>query len=154
MKDVIAVAEKGGELLAMENADKTAIAEIAKVSSTINLGSKHSWAISTGDMNAVGDLRLTGIKKYWRRPGQISDKVDWLHKDWIPTLGAFVKHSQRTHNNEEVNENMIIRRKIDSKSASSFFVHLYRPIHYWKIDDKDIADAIKLVKELIGCLLE
>ncbi len=64
MKDVISVTERSGELLAMENADKTAIAEVAKVSSAIDLGSKHSWAISNADMDAAENLGLTGIKKY------------------------------------------------------------------------------------------
>ncbi len=66
-------------------------------------------------MDAVRDLRLTSIKKYWRCAGQIQDKVDWLHKDWIPTLGAFVKYSWKTHNNKEVTKNMIIKREIDSE---------------------------------------
>ncbi len=44
---------------------------------------------------------------------------------------------------------MIIRREIDSEWASSLFVQLYRSIHCWKIDGKDIADATKLVKELV-----
>ena len=42
MKDVITVAERSGEnkeLLAMENVDKTAMAEIKKVLSAIDLGS-------------------------------------------------------------------------------------------------------------------
>ncbi len=42
IKDVILVVERGKELLAMENIDKTAIAEVAKVSSAIDLGSKHN----------------------------------------------------------------------------------------------------------------
>ena len=45
MKDVIVVAEKGGEnkeLLVIKKADKTVIAEIAKISSVIDLGSKYS----------------------------------------------------------------------------------------------------------------
>ncbi len=71
MKDIIAVAERNRELLAMENVDKTVIAEVAKVSSAIDLGNKHSWAISNADMDVARDLRLTGIKKYWRRIGQI-----------------------------------------------------------------------------------
>ncbi len=84
----------------MENADKTTITEIVKVSSVIDLGSKHSWAISNADIDTAEDLGLTGIKKYWRRIGQIQDEVDSLHKDWIPALGAFVKHSRKTHDNE------------------------------------------------------
>ncbi len=64
MKDMIAVAERGGKLLAIENEEKTVIAEVAKVSSAINLGSKHSWAISNADIDAARDLRLTSIKKY------------------------------------------------------------------------------------------
>ncbi len=67
MKDMIAMIEKGEknkELLVMENVEKTAIAEVIKVSSTIDLGSKHSWAMSNADMDAVRDLRLISIKKY------------------------------------------------------------------------------------------
>lgn len=44
-KDIIAVAERAGEnkeLLAMENVDKTARAEVTKVMSIIDLGSKHN----------------------------------------------------------------------------------------------------------------
>ncbi len=67
MKDVIAVAEKGRKnkkLLAMENIDKTAMTEVAKMSSTIDLRSKHSWAISNTDIDVVRDLGLINIKKY------------------------------------------------------------------------------------------
>ncbi len=53
------------------------------------------------------------------------------------------------YNNEEITKNMIIRPKIDSEGESSLFVQLYRSIHYWKIDGKDIVDATKLVKELV-----
>ncbi len=81
MKDVILVIKKGGELLAMENVDKIAIAEVAKVASTIDFRSKHGWAISNADIDAAEDLGLTSIKKYWRCAGQIQDKVDLLHKD-------------------------------------------------------------------------
>ncbi len=49
---------------------------------------------------------------------------------------------------------MIIRHKIDSEWASSLFIQLYRSINYWKIDDKDIANATKLIKELVQCSLE
>ena len=45
IKDVIAMAKRDGEnkkLLAMENVDKTAMAEVAKVLSAIDLGNKHS----------------------------------------------------------------------------------------------------------------
>ncbi len=76
MKDVIAVAERDGELFIMENIDKTAIAKVAKLLSIIDLGNKDSWAISNADMDAVGDLGLTDIIKYWRYTGQIQDKVD------------------------------------------------------------------------------
>ncbi len=96
IKDLIAIAEKGGEnkqLLAIENRDKTAIVEVAKVSIAIDPQSKRSWAISNADIDIAGDLWLIGIKKYWRCAGQIEDKVDWLHKDWILILRAFVKHS-------------------------------------------------------------
>lgn len=91
MKDMTLVIERCGELLAIENVDKTAIAEVAKVSSIINLKSKYNQAISIADMDAAKDQRLTSIKKYWRSASQIHDKVDLLYKDQIPILRAFIK---------------------------------------------------------------
>ena len=79
IKDVIAVAKKDGEikeLLAMKNIDKTAMAEVAKVLSVIDLRNKHNWAINNANIDVAGDLGLTSIKKYWKRAGQIQDKVD------------------------------------------------------------------------------
>ena len=84
MKNVIVIAERGGEnkkLLTMENAIKTILAEISKVSNAIDLRSKYSWAINNADMDAAENLRLIDIQKYWRRASQIQDKVDRLYKD-------------------------------------------------------------------------
>ncbi len=67
MKDVIAMAERGGEnieLLVIDNADKTTVAEFTKMSSIIDLRSKHSWAISNTNMDATRDLGRIGIKIY------------------------------------------------------------------------------------------
>lgn len=71
MKDVIAVIKRDRELLVIENTNKTVIAEVAKLLSIIDLESKYSQAINNIDMDTVGDLRLTGIKKYQRCTGQI-----------------------------------------------------------------------------------
>ena len=79
--------------------------------------------------------------------------MNGLYRDWIPAFAAFVKYSRKTHNNEEVTENMKIRQDIDLGWASSLFVQLHRSIHYWKIDGKDIADATKLVNKLVRCSL-
>lgn len=59
MKNVIAMVEKDAknkELLAIENIDKTAMMNMAKVSNAIDFGSKHSSGISNADINAVEDL--------------------------------------------------------------------------------------------------
>lgn len=48
----------------MRTVDKTAMAEIAKMSTIIDLCSEYSWIISNIDKNAARDLRLTGIEKY------------------------------------------------------------------------------------------
>lgn len=74
MKNIIAAAEKDRKnegLLAMENANKTAMAEVAKVFSAIDLGNKYSWAINNADIDAAEDLGLTSIQKYWRCVSQI-----------------------------------------------------------------------------------
>ena len=137
----------------MRNADKIAQAEVARTSNTMDLDGKYIWAMSNVDIDAARDLGLTGIKKHWRLAGQIEKEVDGLHKDWIPALAAFVKHSRKTNDNEEVTENMKIRRDIDPRWVSSLFVQLHGSIHCWKIDGKDIADVTKLVKELVRCSL-
>ncbi len=65
MKNVIVVTEKSGEnkkLLVMENINKTIIAEVAIILNTINLESRHSWAINNANINVVRDLGLTGVK--------------------------------------------------------------------------------------------
>ena len=56
--------------------------------------------MSNVNIDTARDLGLTGIKKYWKLAGQIEKKVDGLHRDWIPALAAFVKHSWKTNDNE------------------------------------------------------
>ncbi len=65
MKDMIVVAEKGlenKELLVIENINKIAMAEVTKVSSTIDLRNKYSWIISNIDINVAKNLRRISIK--------------------------------------------------------------------------------------------
>ncbi len=67
IKDMIAVAKRGElnkKLLKMEDADKTGIAKFAQVSNAIDLGSKHSWAMSNNNIDIAGDLRPISIIKY------------------------------------------------------------------------------------------
>lgn len=64
IKNDIILMEKGRNNkrpLAIKDINKTAIAEIAKVSSAINLEGKHKWAISNSNIDAAKDLRLTDI---------------------------------------------------------------------------------------------
>lgn len=52
------------ELLAIKKIDKIVIAEVIKISSTINLGIQHNQAISNADINIAKDFRLNCMKKY------------------------------------------------------------------------------------------
>ena len=79
--------------------------------------------------------------------------MDGLHRDWILALAAFVKHSRKTNNNEEVTKNMKIRWDIDPRCVSSLFVWLHESIQCWNMDGKGIADVTKLAKELVWCSL-
>ena len=142
--------EKEGQLV-VKNADKIVLAKVRRTSSLMDLDGKYIWAISNVDIDAARDLGLTGMKKHWRLAGQIEKEVNGLHRDWIPALAAFVKHSRKTPDNEEVTENMKIRRDIDSKWASSLFVQLHGSIYCWKMDGKDIVDATKLVNKFVRC---
>lgn len=67
IKKILATAEKGRKdekQLVIENLlDNIAMAEVTKVSSVINLGSKYSWAISNTDIDIAKDLGFTDIKK-------------------------------------------------------------------------------------------
>ena len=143
---------KRGQLV-IRNADKIAQAEVARTSSPMKFDGKCLWAISNIDIDVATDLELTVIKKHWRLASQIEKEIDRLHKNWIPALAAFVKHSQKTNNREEMTENMKIRQGIDFGWVSSLFVWLYKSIHFWKMDRKDIADATKFVKEPVRYLL-
>ena len=65
-------------------------------------------------MDKSKELKLTGVKKYKRRTGQIEINLDWLH-DWILALAKFVTHLWKIYNNEEVGQNIIVKQDIDSK---------------------------------------
>lgn len=64
-------------------------------------------------MDIAKNLGLTGMKKYWRRAGQMKKKVNSLYENWILVLATFIKQFRKTHNNEEVSKNIKIRQKID-----------------------------------------
>lgn len=51
------------ELLAIDNVNKTTIAEVAKMSSAIDLNSKYNLTISNINININKILKLTSIKK-------------------------------------------------------------------------------------------
>ena len=137
----------------MRNVNKIAQAEVARILGPMDLDGKYIWTMSSVDIDAVRDLRLTDIKKNRRLAGQIEKKVDGLQRDWISALVAFVNHFWKTNNNKEMTENIKIKRNIDPGWISSLFVQLHGSIYCWKMDRKDIADATKLVKELVCCLL-
>ena len=122
------VLEKEGQLV-MRNGDKIALVEIGKTLSPIDLDGKYIWAISNHDIDAARDLKLTGIKKYWKFAGQIEKEVNGLYKDWIPALTTFVRHFRKRHDNKKVTENMKIQGDIDPKWLLSFFIQLHKSIH-------------------------
>lgn len=119
----------------------------------MNLNGKYIWAINNADIDVARDLGPTNIKKYWRRISQIKKEVNRQYRDWIPVLTVFVKQFCKTYNNKKVIENMKIRQDVDLEWVSSLFVKLHRSIYYERMDNKDIADITKLVKELMWCLL-
>ena len=80
MKDIIILEEaREKEKLSEGIADTTAQAEVARTWSPVDLAERYKWAMSDADPDAAKELRLTGIKKYWRRVGQVEIKLDWLH---------------------------------------------------------------------------
>ncbi len=117
------VLEKAREdkILSESIADMTVPAEVARVTSPVNLIGRYNWAMSDADLDVAKKLRLTSIKIYWRCAGQVEMELDWLY-DWIPTLTIFVRYSRRMYNNKEVGQNMSVRRDIDPEWVLSFFV--------------------------------
>ncbi len=93
MKDMI-ILEKIREerMLPKGIADINALVEVARVSSLVDLDKRYNWAMSNADLDVAKELRLTGVKKYWRCTDQVEMKLDWLH-DWISVLATFVRHS-------------------------------------------------------------
>ncbi len=65
MKDVI-ILEKAREdkMLSESIADTIVPAELARVSSHVDLVGRYNWAMSDADLDAAKELGLTGIKKY------------------------------------------------------------------------------------------
>ncbi len=133
--------------------DATMLAELARVSSLVDLAGRYNWTMSHADLDVAKKLGLTDIKNYQRYAGQVEMELDWLH-DSISVLATFVRHLYRVYNNKEVGQNMSIKQDIDPKQVSSFFVQLHGFIYHWKIDGKDILDATKQVKKHVQYLLE
>lgn len=52
------------EQLIIKNANRIALSEVGKTSSSMNLDHRYKWVISNVDINAARDLGLTDIKKY------------------------------------------------------------------------------------------
>ncbi len=65
MKDVI-ISEKVREdkMLPENISDTTALAEVAWVSSPVDLTGRYNWAMSDADLDTAKELGLTSIKKY------------------------------------------------------------------------------------------
>ena len=78
------------EGLLEEIANITLPVKMAWALSFINLVRKYMWVISNIDLDAAKELRLTGIKKYWKHIEQVEIELDWLH-DWISALATFVR---------------------------------------------------------------
>ncbi len=56
--------------------DTTAPGEVARISSLIDLTGKYDWVMSNADLDAAKELKLTGIKKYWKHTGQVEMELD------------------------------------------------------------------------------
>ncbi len=122
MKDVIISKKvREDELLSESIVDTTALAEVARVSSPVDLVGRYNWAMSDADLDVAKELRLTDIKKYWRRADPVEMELDWLY-NWFPTLATFVRYSCRVYDHKKVGQNMSVRQDIDPEWVSSFFV--------------------------------
>ena len=76
MKNVI-ISEKVREKKLSESpADTTTPVEVAQVSSPVDLAWRYRWAMNNFNMNVAKKLGPTGVKKYWRRVGQIEMELD------------------------------------------------------------------------------
>ena len=62
--------------MAIKNVDKTTIAKVVKVLSTVDVRSKYNRIIRNADIDTVENLGKIGIKKYCKCISQIQDKID------------------------------------------------------------------------------
>lgn len=109
MKDVVSLEKARGKKKLLEDTiDITTSAELAQVSSPVNLTSRYKQAMSNPEINVAKELRLTGIKKYQRYTSQVEIELDWLH-DQIPAFAIFVRHLYRVYNNKKVTQNMSVK---------------------------------------------
>ena len=77
MKDVIILEKtKEKEELSEGIAAITALAEVARASSSVDIVGRYKWAISDADLDKTNELGLTSIKKYWRRAGHVEMELD------------------------------------------------------------------------------
>lgn len=62
------MAKKGtkNQRLLAEKITKAMMIEVVKMSKTMHIVNKYKWVINNSNIDAIGDLELAGIKKYWK----------------------------------------------------------------------------------------
>ncbi len=67
-------------------------ANITQVCSATNIVLKYNWHLNPTDDEAVVDLELQSVKKYWRRMTQIVDELNYF-PDFLPALAMFMNEA-------------------------------------------------------------
>lgn len=59
--------------------DTSVLIKVARALNPVNLVWKYKWVINNDNPNIAKKLELTGMKKYWKRTGQVEIKLNWLY---------------------------------------------------------------------------
>lgn len=145
MKNIIIIEKTNKkERLSKSIMDTTMPADIAWALSLVDLTRWYMWAMSNANLATINELEQTSIKKYWRHARQMKWELDYLY-NCILAAAIFVWYLHEIYNIEKVIKNIKVRQDIIWEWMSYFFIKLYKYNQFWKMDGKDISDAIKRV---------
>ena len=71
--------------------------EVTRIYSATNVLLKYNWHFDFMSKEAVVDLELQNVRKYWRHMSQIADELSHL-QDYFPAIVSLVNKVRRDYN--------------------------------------------------------
>lgn len=127
MQDIILLAKVEGAKRKKVVVD-TPAAKVAWACSATNVWLKYNWPLNHMDNEAVVNLGLRDVEKYWKRIAQVVDELCNV-QNFLPDLAMFVNEFLTNYNGRiKLEKRLRFRRNVNYEWLSTFFIQLHASI--------------------------